>query len=123
MKRNGWVFRDRPALAFSDKDGAGPQRKLCIVSYLSYNLNKEYREATCGLTGIALLYFLANKVCCCCFADINSAKNVCLHHWIYLGFREKLPTYPSPKPTLSLTSHLGQNVGLGEGKVGSFPGT
>ena len=27
----------------------------------------------------------------------------------------KLPTYPSPKPTLSLTSHLGQNVGLGEG--------
>ena len=29
----------------------------------------------------------------------------------------KLPTWPS----LSLTSHLGQNVGLGEGKVGSFP--
>ena len=25
----------------------------------------------------------------------------------------KLPTYPSPKPTLTLTSHLGQNVGLG----------
>ena len=30
----------------------------------------------------------------------------------YLG---KLPTYPSPKPTLTLTSHSGQNVGLGEG--------
>ena len=29
----------------------------------------------------------------------------------YLG---KLPTYPSPKPTLSPTSHLGQNIGLGE---------
>ena len=27
----------------------------------------------------------------------------------------KLPTYPSPKPTLALTSHLRQNVGLGEG--------
>ena len=27
----------------------------------------------------------------------------------------KLPTYPSPKPTLTLTSHLGQNVGVGEG--------
>ena len=27
----------------------------------------------------------------------------------------KLPTYPSPKPTLTLTSHFGQNVGLGEG--------
>ena len=27
----------------------------------------------------------------------------------------KLPTYPSPKPTLILTSHLRQIVGLGEG--------
>ena len=26
-----------------------------------------------------------------------------------------LHNYPSPKPTLTLTSHLGQNVGLGEG--------
>ena len=25
------------------------------------------------------------------------------------------PTYPSPKSTLVLTSHLGQNVSLGEG--------
>ena len=27
----------------------------------------------------------------------------------------KLPTYPSPKLTLTLASHLGQNVGLGRG--------
>ena len=27
----------------------------------------------------------------------------------------KLPTYPSPKPTLTLSSYLGKNVGLGEG--------
>ena len=27
----------------------------------------------------------------------------------------KLSTYPSPKPTLTLCSHLGQNVGLGKG--------
>ena len=39
----------------------------------------------------------------------------------YLSFRfrlkvsEKLPTYPFPKSTLTLTSHLRQNVGLGEG--------
>ena len=32
----------------------------------------------------------------------------------------KLPTYPSPKPSLSLTSHLGQNVGLGEGVGGQL---
>ena len=27
----------------------------------------------------------------------------------------KLSTYPSPKPTLTLSFHSGQNVGLGEG--------
>ena len=27
----------------------------------------------------------------------------------------KLPTYPSPKLTLTLTAHLGQNICLGEG--------
>ena len=27
----------------------------------------------------------------------------------------KLPTYPSPKPTLALNSHSGENVYLGEG--------
>ena len=30
-------------------------------------------------------------------------------------FPGKLPTYPSPKLTLTLTSHLGENDGLGEG--------
>ena len=30
-------------------------------------------------------------------------------------------TYPSPKPTLTLASYLGQNVGFGE--VASFPET
>ena len=37
----------------------------------------------------------------------------------YRAFREtgprELPTYPFLKLTLTLTSHLGQNVGLGEG--------
>ena len=28
----------------------------------------------------------------------------------------KLPTYPSPKPTLTLSSYLGKNIGLGEGR-------
>ena len=35
----------------------------------------------------------------------------------------KMPTYPSHKLTLTLTSRLGQNVGLGEGQVISFPET
>ena len=33
---------------------------------------------------------------------------------IILRFSELL-TYPSPKPTLTLSSYLEQNVGLGEG--------
>ena len=35
----------------------------------------------------------------------------------------KLPTYPSPNLTLTITSHFKQNVRFGEGKVGSFPET
>ena len=31
-----------------------------------------------------------------------------------------ISTYPSPKSAITLVSHLGQNVGLGEGSVGSF---
>ena len=34
-------------------------------------------------------------------------------HYTYAS--GKLPTYPSPKPIISLTAHLRQNVGLGEG--------
>ena len=31
--------------------------------------------------------------------------------------------YPSPRSTLTLTSHFGQNCDLGEGSVISYPGT
>ena len=44
-------------------------------------------------------------------------------YWETLYVSGKLPTYPSPKPTVTLTSHLEQNIGLGEGYVGSFPET
>ena len=33
----------------------------------------------------------------------------------FLDHYGKLSTYPFPRPTLTLISHLGQNVGLGEG--------
>ena len=32
-----------------------------------------------------------------------------------IKFEFKMPTYPSPKPTLIFTSYLEQNVGFGEG--------
>ena len=35
-----------------------------------------------------------------------------LDHYTFLG---KLPTYPSPKATITLAFHLEQNVGSGEG--------
>ena len=36
-----------------------------------------------------------------------------------LGINSRLPTYPSPKSALTLTSHLGQNVGV-RGGVGKL---
>ena len=41
-------------------------------------------------------------------------KKVCAFFNVFA----KLPTYPSPNSTSTLTSHLGQSVGLGEGLVG-----
>ena len=51
------------------------------------------------------------------FFNMNSfAVHVCRHTKVgSLNVTRELPTYPSPKLTLTLTSHLGQNVGLGEG--------
>ena len=51
---------------------------------------------------------------------MNSALNS-NQRSIYVSW--KVLPYPSHKPTLTLTSHLGQNVGLGEGWVVSFPET
>ena len=46
--------------------------------------------------------------------------------WFGLEFLDNygiLSTYPSPKPTLTLISHLGRNVGLGERLGGHCIGT
>ena len=42
-----------------------------------------------------------------------SSDEYCVKETLYVS--GKLPIYPSPKPISTLTSHLGQNVGLGEG--------
>ena len=36
-------------------------------------------------------------------------------HFVWIKALSNDATYPSPKLTLTLTSHLGQNVGLGKG--------
>ena len=45
----------------------------------------------------------------------NKVEHGLMIHLGSLYVSGKLPTYPFPKPTLTLTSHLGKNVGLGEG--------
>ena len=42
-------------------------------------------------------------------------------YWRIISVSGKLPTYPSPKPTLTPTSHLRQNVVLAEEAGGQFP--
>ena len=54
-----------------------------------------------------------------CFQQLPINNNFTIAMKLYtiensLFVSGKLPTYPSPKPTLTLTSHLRQNVGLGE---------
>ena len=44
---------------------------------------------------------------------VNGASNYCSFGSIEVF--GKLPNYPSAKLTLTLTSHVGQNDGLGEG--------
>ena len=52
---------------------------------------------------------------------LNMNQNAIVEYKCIRSFQEenifgKQPAYPSPKPTLTITSHLGQNVGLlGEG--------
>ena len=47
------------------------------------------------------------------FFTIKAWRTVNIGASLYIS--AKLPTYPFPKPTLALTSHLAQNVGLKEG--------
>ena len=46
-------------------------------------------------------------------ADIRKLIDAKQHGSFYVS--RKLPTYPSPKLTLTLSSYLEQTVGLGEG--------
>ena len=85
---------------------AAVSRKTDIIAAAFYPTSL-VRGSTEGHSAkMSKLYFLTAK-------QVNSLFCEFLFGSLYLA--EKLPTYPSPKPTFTLTSHLGQNVGLGEG--------
>ena len=50
-----------------------------------------------------------------CPTETAKWQEFCKKVWV-----SNKPTYPSPKPTLTFTSPLGQNVGLADGKVGGM---
>ena len=49
---------------------------------------------------------------------LPSSFVICTKVCTFFNVFAKLSTYPSPNSTSTLTSHLGQSVGLGEGLVG-----
>ena len=57
----------------------------------------------------------------CCNASSLGICNTLGKPYGSLYISGKLSTYPASKPTLTLTSHSGQNVGLGAVWVGFFP--
>ena len=99
--------------------GIGPQgRASTYKNYLSTLLGGTTLCYSWVNWSVAFMNILTLS---CCFTNIRKVKcqiimmpPVWPEVWsLYLS--GQLPTYPSPKPTLTLTSHLGQNVGLGEG--------
>ena len=98
------------------------QFEICLFKHGM--LNKKNNQVFLGVETIfGRLFFLWSGYCsksfqCFCIISIGDCT-----HQQHQETTGKLPTYPSLKPTLILTSHSRQNVGLGEGQVGSFPDT
>ena len=71
---------------------------------------KKKSEKDLALVALALLMyaFVRNQAVWVASTDKTDWRII-----IYVS--GKLPTYPSPKPTLTLSSHFGQNIGLRDG--------
>ena len=90
---------------------------LLFIVWISTDVKQLLRKEI-GIPTVVLAYDGFILVCllylfllpCVCAARITSC---CVGKRIYIFFKH--PTYPSPQPSLSLTSHLGQNFDLGEG--------
>ena len=85
---------------------AAVSRKTDIIAAAFYPTSLVRGSTEGHSTKMSKLYFLTAK-------QVNASFFEFFFGSLYLA--GKLPTYPSPKARLTLTSHLGQNVGLGEG--------
>ena len=82
------------------------------MSFSGVNLQVEQRRVNfCRITHVSSL------------AKANEQHDGVVRMVGSLYASEKLPTHPSPKPTFCPKWEVSVNVGLGEGQVGSFPGT
>ena len=96
-----------------------PKKQLLIVFWVTFeqllrNSGKHFgkSQATCGKPHLYPL-FMFWAVTLMFHLSLVAAPTVWILESLYVS--GKLPTYPSPKLTLSLTSHLVQNVGLRDG--------
>ena len=92
-----------------------------IIFYCKYTSRNITQHPSSNMNCVFVHFFSRNSFF---FSSdsLNSFAMFCVspcinNFWINLS----LTTHPSSKSTLSLTSRLAQNVGLGEGQVGSFP--
>ena len=60
-----------------------------------------------------LSFLIGGKKIVALASQVNAGKSWGGARSLYVS--GKVPTYPSPRPTLTPTSHLGQNVVSGEG--------
>ena len=106
------IFMSR--LVTYNKENSKPLVILHIIIFVTNNwwvyLPKPHDQWKCPYLG-QLAPHSWNRI-------IRMAQKRKLFAW--LSIFGKLPTYPSPKPTLTLTSHLGRNVGFREGHVGRW---
>ena len=97
-----------------------PRQNVNLGTFTLVVLQRQQRNVQKSVMHVQSCYFAILNLLRFCHSRcrrrrrcLSSLKRREIGEWEVSG---KLPTYPSPKLTLTLTSHLGQNDGLGEGR-------
>ena len=118
-----WKISLKYKVKQSKNDKLSPIDFETQLNFLQRPLKNEILWYTCQMKPFHLLFYSDKLFPAFGFgARIPPSYQVCglISLVLPLGILDhyvsgKLPTYPSPKPILTLTSQLEQNVGLGEG--------